>query len=279
MDEPVPEDHWSALLPESMFRKAEPLGASYPVSSVGGLDTVNRIEFSGGGGVLEFSMEHHNLEEHVSKIGSPNENSKGESDIEIASGTDTVLSSVMFAFALSGTVHYEDERSNTETKTSESTTSISFTLGDQEKDDTFAVDVFTDPVYGTFIFKTISGQSMCPHEENTVEGAVPEIQVYTRPGGPVLPDGPMVFQLKLSNRGVVEFGFELFTYDEDNIGLLSLDGGSHTFDTITSKEPLYSTLSLYRGPIRYEYPSIKLGFRLACDNGATDQVRQTLIFH
>ncbi len=121
--------------------------------------------------------------------------------------------------------------------------------------------------------------STCPHEKNTIEGAAPEITIFTSPAGPVLPDGPMVFQLKLSNRGAVEFGFELFTYDEDNLGLLSLDGGSRTFDTITTTDPLYSTLTLYRGPFRYDYPSIKLGFRLACDNGATHQVRQTLIFH
>jgi hypothetical protein len=92
---------------------------------------------------------------------------------------------------------------------------------------------------------------------------VEETYLFTDPvygRGPVLPHAPTVFQLKVLNRGVVKFRLELFTYDEDNIGLLSLDGSSHTFNTIPTMEPLYSTHTLYRGSACYEYPAIKLGF-------------------
>jgi len=46
--------------------------------------------------------------------------------------------------------------------------SVSFTLHDEDIGDTFDVAIFKDPVYGTPVFRTESGRSMCPHETHTV---------------------------------------------------------------------------------------------------------------
>jgi len=43
----------------------------------------------------------------------------------------------------------------------------SFTLADESPIDLFDVKVTRDPIYGTPIFQTMGGRSMCPHEEGT----------------------------------------------------------------------------------------------------------------
>ena len=45
---------------------------------------------------------------------------------------------------------------------------MSFTLHDSDIGDMFDVAIFKDPVYGTPVFRTESGRSMCPHETHTV---------------------------------------------------------------------------------------------------------------
>jgi len=46
--------------------------------------------------------------------------------------------------------------------------SVSFTLHDEDIGDSFDVAIFKDPVYGTPVFRTLSGRSLCPHETRTV---------------------------------------------------------------------------------------------------------------
>ena len=49
----------------------------------------------------------------------------------------------------------------------EVTTTVEFTLSDETTGDQFDVRIRTDPVYGTPIFETLAGRSMCPHEWGT----------------------------------------------------------------------------------------------------------------
>ena len=46
--------------------------------------------------------------------------------------------------------------------------SVSFTLQDSDVGDMFDVAIYKDPVFGTPVFKTLSGRSKCPHETDTV---------------------------------------------------------------------------------------------------------------
>ncbi|MEN9415885.1 MAG: hypothetical protein RLZ62_2189, partial [Bacteroidota bacterium] len=45
---------------------------------------------------------------------------------------------------------------------------VAYTLADDDIKDVFTVDVLQDKVYGTPVFKTVSGNSSCPYEEKTV---------------------------------------------------------------------------------------------------------------
>ena len=65
-----------------------------------------------------------------------------------------------------GSIHYQTSGSERafEGSTTEKESSISVYLGDPDSSDEFSVDIFLDPVYNTFVFKTISGISACPWE-------------------------------------------------------------------------------------------------------------------
>jgi len=52
------------------------------------------------------------------------------------------------------------------TETTEETAK-GFTLSDSHIGDVFEIELYVDPVYGTTVFKTIGGQSRCPHEIGT----------------------------------------------------------------------------------------------------------------
>lgn len=44
----------------------------------------------------------------------------------------------------------------------------SYTLSDGDDGDQLQVAVYEDPIYGTAVFKTLSGMTMCPHENGTL---------------------------------------------------------------------------------------------------------------
>ena len=63
------------------------------------------------------------------------------------------------------TLHIEHSSSISTTRESE--TEISFSLGDPDDGDEIVVEIFHDPVFGSFVFDTISGRTRCRHEPNT----------------------------------------------------------------------------------------------------------------
>ena len=65
------------------------------------------------------------------------------------------------------TLHIEHSSSISTTRESE--TEISFSLGDPDDGDEIVVEIFHDPVFGSFVFNTISGRTRCRHEPNTVK--------------------------------------------------------------------------------------------------------------
>jgi hypothetical protein len=81
----------------------------------------------------------------------------------------------------------------------------------------------------------------------------------------------MIFQLQLQNKGAVGYRFELFIYHSDNTGGLRqlINGatlqGPHLYERIEAEETIFTTLTIHRGPVLYEYDPLVLGFHLACD--------------
>ena len=66
-------------------------------------------------------------------------------------------------------------------------TTVEFTLGDSTPGDMFDVEIKRDPVYGTPVFLTHAGRSMCPYEANTNNRQRYEAEIYTPNAGTVTP--------------------------------------------------------------------------------------------
>ena len=257
---PMPTDHLTSLLPDRLINSAKPLATKILEENGKSTDLTdtNRIVFSGGGNVLEYNLNHHQMKEVVKNLG-VNMNYEGKIGAKIEGQIFAFLPYTKTDSELYLTSQGEFE--NKETSTTEQETSISFALGDADWDDEFAVDIYTDPRYGTFLFVTVEGsRSICPNEAGTVQYVVPDIKLWRKAPKVVLPDEPMIFLLKLSNLGSIAYWFELLTDHRENIGLLShlIDGDTIiapiTYDTIDAGESVFSTLTIERGPEKYDYP-------------------------
>lgn len=71
-----------------------------------------------------------------------------------------------FDFEFKAAIEHDEEREFKQESEAEEATS--FTLKDSILGDSFDVAIFRDPVYNTLVYETVSGRSMCPHEEGTV---------------------------------------------------------------------------------------------------------------
>jgi hypothetical protein len=169
---------------------------------------------------VEFSLQHHNLKQFVKKMSEPSfngdvkrgtwgwQNLNGQFDSSSGLDSDHTFGVVAIDFEIASSLHFENDKSNKETTSEETETSISFLLGDGHN--VFVVDVFTDPTHGTLVFKTVSGRSLCCHEANTARTVYPSMPVESRPKAHVLTNDQMVLQLKLGNVGAVSYRY--FTY-------------------------------------------------------------------
>ncbi|GLR19561.1 LamG domain-containing protein [Portibacter lacus] len=66
-------------------------------------------------------------------------------------------------------VNFQTTMGEVRTFESASVTTTTFHLEDGNQDNAFSVDVAEDAVFGTPVFKTLGGQTSCPHEEGTQE--------------------------------------------------------------------------------------------------------------
>lgn len=93
-------------------------------------------------------------------------------DMEIGGGVgsedDVSLGPVGLDLSSQSDMRYNLAAEKTHATGSSKHSSVSFTLHDEDIGDSFDVAIFKDPVYGTPVFRTLSGRSLCPHETRTV---------------------------------------------------------------------------------------------------------------
>ncbi len=97
------------------------------------------------------------------------------------------------------TVRFKLETGVSTTNTTTESTTIGYTLDDNEASDNFTVNVKKDPVYNTPVFETVAGQSSCPPEDNTYHRDNMQfiIPVDNVSGVPV--NGDAIFTMSLGN--------------------------------------------------------------------------------
>jgi hypothetical protein len=145
--------HWSNLAPEGLTNRAEALDVEYAEDLRSGdkddLKNTNRIQFSGGGATTEFFMGHEGADFLLTL--DPPDVAQNDDMVEQTHGFEGELqvmgiglggeTSKSVAITSVAGAHVSTEKGKE--------TSISFVLGDAQKDDEFAVDVYIDPTYGT----------------------------------------------------------------------------------------------------------------------------------
>jgi hypothetical protein len=167
------------------------------------------VDFFSGGNLMEYTLNYQSDMVHVIKIGPPLANSAQHGE----AGLGTKFQMKIFALGseneLDAQALWGGDHSEHESVSKAASTTIRCVLGDPEVTDYFVVDLFTDPVYGSFVFHTVAGRSMCPHEDGTIAASVPDLRLQKWPVQAVLPDQPMVFRLALGNMGVLDNFFEV----------------------------------------------------------------------
>ena len=133
----------------------------------------NVITFSGGEG--EYTFESSTAHEKTKGLAS-------ETAVE-AEGTLQVEKEInIFWLGLEWDTQtgakYNLEATTSRERASGQSTSVAFTLSDDDVGDQFDVAVYKDPIYGTPIFKTLSGRSSCPHEANTAPRDRYDVKFY-----------------------------------------------------------------------------------------------------
>jgi hypothetical protein len=291
VNEPIPKAVWSSLAPERLVKRAEALPYDY-VNRAGlgdkeALKVTNRIQFSGGGSTMTFSMDHEQIEEamQLDPDAAPIDNSLGRAEVGIESD-NSFLALLGVDIEAHGETHVDTSHSKMRTDTGESQTVISFTLGDGDREDEFVTDVYIDPKHGTFVFPLISGRSKSPHEVNTKWGEEPSIEIWGGyPTRPVLADDEIVIQLKIANKGLSASGFSAeLDHRHNQKGLqFHLSGESLSGPIGFWLDPggifeVFQELTIKRGPVDFLYEPAIMQLTSEWD-GYGDEGVETEIFN
>ena len=95
-------------------------------------------------------------------------------------------------------------RDNTTTKGVSRT--VGYHLGDNDPGDYFSVNIKRDQTYKTPVFETVAGESMCPHEDNTVAREKVQLTAEQNTIVNIPSDEPAVYKLALTNLSEAEDG-------------------------------------------------------------------------
>lgn len=148
---------------------------------------------------------------------------------------------------------------------------VSFTLADSDVNDNFTVDILDDPVFGTPVFRLVSGESMCPWEPGTqnreeVSLGIDKLTVVNVP-----PNSPAVFNLTLGNIG--QTGKDNLVYVVGVKPGSNPDGASISIDgqgpgPIAYQIPPFGSINVQmtidRGPEKYSYKDIGIFMASQC---------------
>lgn len=188
-----------------------------------------------------------------------------EISVQVAAGAEiSFAAGVSIGAEVGGNFKYTDSSSATIKEESGRETTVSFVLGDEQPNDEFVVDIYVDPIYGTFVFNTVSGRSRAPHEPNTLKGEDLRISME-RPTRPVMPTEAIVFDITLGNDGESLAVFQAGVDHTSNPGGLRHYMGGVGMEVaidyqMDSRSEVITTLEVTRGPKDYVYPATTLEF-------------------
>ncbi len=191
-----------------------------------------------------------------------------------------------WAFGLQGELHHEDILSYEDT-TGTATTSVGYTLSDDDIGDHFTVGIKNDGRYPSPVFDVLAGVSSCPYEAwpNPETGAArmvprdkPRLDIEPPELIGIPPDAPAVFTLNLSNLSPTQESrlYELRLLTASNPygavvrvgGVPIANGLSYFIDPTQSQQ---ATLTVERGPTRYAYDNLAVILYPPCEYEVWEQ--------
>jgi hypothetical protein len=185
-----------------------------------------------------------------------------------------------FVFSILANVHHEDLLSSTDT-TGTTTSTVGYTLSDDDIGDHFTVDIKNDGEYPSPVFDVLAGVSSCPYEPwADSSGAArmmprdkPELSISPKVRSDIPPDEPAVFTVNLSNLSPTEesrlYVLRLLTASNPygaivKVGGVPVSTGSQQY-FIDPGQTQQATLTVERGPNRYTYNDLEFIIYPPCE--------------
>ncbi len=141
-----------------------------------------------------------------------------------------------FGFSLNTTgseiktvMQFDIENSFTKSSSNEKILSVSYTLADDDPNDSYTVDVLDDPIYGTPVFLNRAGETLCPYVPGTLNREEIGFQIDAVTAVDVSENDAAVFRVKLSNLG--QTGRESGLYFMGVVPGTNPDGAAVSIDT------------------------------------------------
>lgn len=157
-------DHPAEVSPPSLMGQSEKLeNGVLPADKQD--KPIKRIQFSGGGNTMSMALEKVHEYEFTSLSCWDGCNVESETSIQgpglVESDLKAFGAGMDLSFKLRDiNIHVVHESTHADSQVDE--TAISFTLGDEDIDDEFVVDLYYDDHYGTVIFKTVGKFTLVP---------------------------------------------------------------------------------------------------------------------
>ena len=236
-----------------------------------GVAGLSRISWGGGGSSFSYSTTTTNSESQTftRELGISGALAAGfETELTVGGAT------VGFAGDYTLTLDFNVGRSESTEKSL--TTDVTFTLFDEDLGDYFVTEVLQDTVFGVPVFRTLSGTSMCPHEEGTV--AREQVRLRLNDGvhaafTGVPPEDHRIVELEMCNESPTDddLTMELIAPPGDNPGSLGLETSGVSIARalqydLPAGSCITSELRVERGYSYFSYDDVLVSLRSLCDD-------------
>ena len=180
----------------------------------------------------------------------------------------------------------------TESETETITRTVGYKLTDDDLGDFFTVDIKEDATYGTPIFNLVSGTSSCPWEPGTQPRDSLTLSITPPEANNIAEDDEAIFTLGLTNLSQSDESREyvLRAIQTSNPGGATFNVGGNSLTTgsglsffINPGQTQEATLSISRGPNKFNYENLALLLTAPCEyarwqNGAALTIVDTIFF-
>ncbi|MFA4869916.1 MAG: gliding motility-associated C-terminal domain-containing protein [Pedobacter sp.] len=176
---------------------------------------------------------------------------------------------------IGGLVSFRFNHNKTKEESKQSNVTTTYHLEDNDIGDFFSVELAKDTASGTPVFRTVSGSSSCPHEDNTQFRHLPSIQISGASEQRNVPSSQSAkYEIIIANRSesdeTVEYAIKLDPLSNPH-GAKVLVGGQDVTNgaaiyTIPTGKSFKLPVEVTKGPLASIYEDLKLVIFSTCDN-------------